>query len=328
MEAFALARFGAEISRRVIEPIITRTYGRAAREISTLAAALLRLDRVVMFNEPFFKELMGSPRLRACVAYPEQRNLDLAFASGRGSYYPRAFGIHRVIDALVDRCQSLGVEILTSTSLRHVRLAGSGIRELALDGGRTVASSQVHWSAGVIPLARQLGVMPANMPSDPPMTTAIVNFLFDHPGEMGDLYYFYCLDAGYRTYRVTNFTAYCPGAPRAGGFPLCVELLLPPGHSTDGEALKAEALKELRDFGILPSWTRTLFSDVKVLERGFPLPSLANMALIEASRKAVIELGLENLTMLGVLSKPKVFFQTEVVRDVYQTLMGGQSCVA
>jgi protoporphyrinogen oxidase len=327
MASFGQARFGPEITRRLIEPLMLRTYGRPAAEIDTLAAALLRLDRVVMFDEPLFQELMASPTLRACVAYPEQRHLDLAYSSGKGSYYPRRFGIHRVIDALLERCQRAGVEVLTSTAVRRVICQGGRVSELELSGrAQPLPVRELLWSAGVVPLAHQLGVFPRQLPSHPPLTTAVVNFLFDHPTEMDDLYYFYCLDEGYRTHRVTNFTAYCPGAPRAGGWPICVELLLLPGQDLSPQTLQQQALDELRAFGVLPEKARTLFAHARVLERGFPLPSVANMELLEASRQAIAALQLANLRLFGVLSKPGLFFQTDVVRDVYQSLLAEKPC--
>lgn len=329
MASFSQARFGAAITERVIEPLMRRTYARPASEISTMAAAMLRLDRVVMFDEPLFKELMASPTLRACVAYPEQRNLDLSFSSGKGSYYPRRFGIHRVIDALLARCREEGIRILTSTRVQGIEPQAGRVASVLL--GPAAEQVPVHkliWTAGVVPLAHGLKVFPGQLPSDPPLTTVVVNFLLDHPTEMDDLYYFYCLDDGYRTHRVTNFTAYCPGAPRAGGWPICVELILLPGQEKDPRALREQALAELRSFGVLPASTRVLFSHAKVLERGFPLPSVANMKLLEGCRDTIGALDLRNLEVLGVLSKPGLFFQTDVVLDVYQTLAGAQRPLA
>lgn len=322
MRAFAEARFGTEITDRVIEPIMERTYGCSAQEIHSMAAALLRLDRVVVFNERLFGELMASPTMRACIAYPEQRNLDLQFASGAGSYYPKNFGIYRVIDALKERCRAEGVEFALSTQVQQLHRDKHRIVSLRLTNTEEdLAVSELLWTGGVVPLARQLEVFPEGLPSHPPLTTAVINFLFDHPSSLSDLYYFYCLDPRYRCYRVTNYTAYCPGAPRAGGWPISIELLLPPGHSVDPEALKIRAEKEIKSFGILPPATRTLFSHTTVLQRGFPLPSIANMELIEKSRESIEALNLDNLKLMGVLSKPGLFFQTDVLRDVYKTLV-------
>jgi protoporphyrinogen oxidase len=328
MESFALSRFGPEITRRVIEPLMRRTYDRPARQISTLASVLLRLDRIVLFDEPFFQELMGSPTLRSCVAYPEQRNLDLSYASGRGSYYPRLFGIHRVIDALVERCRVQGIETRVSTGVEEIGIERGAVSSLTLSSGQRLPVHSLIWTAGVIPLARKLGVHPVGLPADPPLSTAIVNFLFDHPTDMEDLYYFYCLDPGYRAYRITNFSAYCPNAPRAGGWPICVELLQLPGQSLEANLLKEQALAELRGFGVLPPAAKVLFSDARVLERGFPLPSVDNMNLIGKCREAIAEAELSNLQMMGVLSKPGLFFQTDVVRDVWENVMAGNACAA
>lgn len=324
LESYSLARFGKEITRTVVEPIVKKTYGEAARNVDLLAGVLLRLDRVVMFDETIFRELMLSPTLRARLGFPEQRNLDLKFSSGLGSFYPKAFGIHRVIDALVKRCRQNDITLLRQTRVENITCDSGAVTSMNLRTGektRTVSRpAALHWTAGLVPLARHLDVFPQGLPTDAPMSTAIVNFLFDGPTEIGDLYYFYCFDAPYSTYRVTNFTAYCPGAPRAGGYPVCVELLLHEGQELAPKVLEEQALRELRAFNVLAPNTKVLFSNVKVLERGFPKPTLKNMALQTACRDSVQSLNLENLEVHGVLSKPGLFFQTDVIRDVYEKL--------
>ena len=63
---------------------------------------------------------------------------------------------------------------------------------------------------------------------------------------------------------------------------------------------------------------------MKVLERGFPLPSLTNMRSLGVIRNDIRSLELRNLTMLSVLSEPGLFFQTDVVADVFRKVMTRQ----
>ncbi len=176
----------------------------------------------------------------------------------------------------------------------------------------------LYWCIGLPSIAKHLGAYRNTLVFDAPLATALVNFLFDKPAQMADLYYFYCFDTPYSTYRVTNFSAYCPGAPRAGGFPLCVELLLEAGAPTDAKSCEALARSELAAFGVLAEGTNALYKSVKVLERGFPLPSITNMESLDVIRNDIRALGLGNLTLLSVLSEPGLFFQTDVVADVFR----------
>ena len=65
---------------------------------------------------------------------------------------------------------------------------------------------------------------------------------------MGGLYYCWCLDEAYRTFRVTNYVNYCPDAKNADGYPVCVEL-----WSSDATAQEAieRAVRELREMKLV-----------------------------------------------------------------------------
>ena len=325
---YAQGRFGPVITAEVVDPIVRRTYRLPAGQTDLLASKLLPLDRVGLFDEATFRDLMGSPLLRARVAYPDQRNLDLEYSSGKGSYYPKNFGISRVIDAMEERALAVGVTVLKQASVLSVSRVAGRVDAITLGMGavtRTIADlGHLYWCVGLVPIGKHLGVYRDTLVFDAPLTTAIVNFLFDKPAQMADLYYFYCFDTPHSTYRVTNFSAYCPGAPRAGGFPLCVELLLEPGAPVDAESCATQARSELAAFGVLQEDTKALFTSVKILERGFPLPSLTNMRSLDVIRNDIKALEIRNLTMLSVLSEPGLFFQTDVVADVFRKVMAGQ----
>jgi phytoene dehydrogenase-like protein len=319
---YARARFGNLIAEEVVDPIVRRTYRLPSERTDMLAAKLLPLDRVGLFDEATFRDLMAAPLLRARVAYPEQRNLDLEYSSGRSSYYPKNFGIHRVIDAMEERAVRAGVTVLKQTSVISMSHARGRVNMVRLGpAGRTqeiTDPAHLYWCVGLPPLARHLGAYRDGLGFDAPLTTAIVNFLFDKPAQMADLYYFYCFDAPHIAYRVTNYGAYCPGAPRAGGFPLCVELLLESGAPLDAPSCEARARSELEAFGVLAEGTKALYTAVKVLERGFPLPSVTNMQSLDVIRADIRALELRNLTTLSILSEPGLFFQTDVVQDVFR----------
>jgi protoporphyrinogen oxidase len=322
MRDYARSRFGPLIAADVVDPIVRKTYRLPSERIDPLAARLLPLDRMTLFDEPTVKELMTSSALRARIAYPEQRNLELQYSSGRGSYYPRDFGIHRVIDALEAQLGRAGVTVLKQTRVQAVAHAAGRIESMTLVCAGAVREmadvGHLYWTAGLVPLARHLGTFRNTLAFDAPLTTAIVNVLVARPPDMGDLYYFYCYDAPHPTYRVTNYSSYCPGAPRAGGVPVCVELLLDEGMPLDAASCERLALAELADFGVLAGGTTPLYVSVKLLERGFPLPSVTNMQSLDAIRHDLQALGLRNLTALGILSEPGLFFQLDVVADVFR----------
>jgi len=101
-------------------------------------------------------------------------------------------------------------------------------------------------------------------------------------------------------------------------------LLLQAGASADATSCEALARSELESFGVLAQGTKALYTSVKVLERGFPLPSLTNMRSLDVIREDIRALEIRNLTPLSILSEPGLFFQTDVVADVFRKVKARQ----
>ena len=327
MHGYARQRFGNLIAETVIDPVVRKTFHLEPRNVDPWAAKLIPLDRVILFDEVPFTQLMESPLLRERLAYPEQRNLQAQYTSGRGSYYPAEFGIYRVIDALADRLRRQNVEILTETRLMRLVQNPNRITEVHLENKQgtqqIVEPSRVFWTVGLPALARQLGGMPKDLEFDAALQTVVVNFLFDRPPDTGDLYYFYTFDPSHSAFRIANFNNYCPGAARANGYPLCVELLLDASAPHDEATCISLAMQQLQDFGVLSSGTQTLFSTSRALPSGFPRLSCRNVRALERIRTEIDQHEIKNLTTLGILSRPGLFFQTDVLIDAYRQIMEG-----
>ncbi len=137
---------------------------------------------------------------------------------------------------------------------------------------------------------------------------------------MGDLYYLYCYDPGCHTFRITNFTGYCEDAPRAGGWPLSVELLMEAPLPSLSD-MKHLAIKELKQFKVIASNNDVIFSAVEPLASGFPMPSVVNFEALSDMRARINALELSNLTLLGILSDENIFFQRDVLVQTWNKLM-------
>jgi protoporphyrinogen oxidase len=321
---FALHRFGPLIAREILAPVIRKTYRRSLEEMDELAARLVPLDRVILFDEEVFRPMLDVASLRAAIAYPEQRHFPLELSSGMRNRYPKRYGMHRVIDSLVKRLVARGVSVMTSTRIDAIGRDGARIGSLKLTRGTEtleLPAQRLIWTAGMMPLARSLGVAfdPAR-DFDKPLTTVIVSVLIDRRPQWDGIYYFYCHQPEAATFRVTDFTAFSEAAPRAGGFPLSLELLVEAQAGDTAETYRARGIDELLALGVLPQGTRVLFSKAEVLAAGHPLPTRRNIAGMGALRDSIRALGLENLTLAGILSEPRLFFQTDVLVDLHQKL--------
>lgn len=320
---YAKSRLGAGIADFVIGPAVEKQFRRPAAEMDVMATMITTMNRVVMFDEGPTGDLMKSDLIRDRVAYPEQRNLPVEYASGKKAYYPKQYGMYRVIDALLQRLRTLNVSIFTSTQVKRVVQEDSKVVSMTLISDGTEQEfkdvSTLVWTTGFVGIAPLIGLEIKGLPFDRPLRTVVVSLLISKPLDVGDLYYFYCYDKGYDTFRVTNFGGYCDGAARARGYPISVELLVE-GDQATAEMLVEQAVAELRRFGVLAAGTEFIFRKAEPLASGFPMPTVKNIRSIGTLRQRVGGRELKNLIVLGILSEPKLFFQRDVLAHTFSAL--------
>lgn len=319
---FISTRFGEPIAE-IIDMVLLKQFGKPARELAPFATRLTTLSRVVMFSEGPFANLMESSTLRDRFAWPEQRTLPAHWESGRRAYYPRKYGIYRVIRALLARLQGAGVQVLTGAKVQSLDVDEGRIKGLTVDHGmsrRHIAPHKIIWTSGLQPIAQLLGLNLSGYRFDPPRKIVVVNLLLRQWPQMGDLYYLYCYELGCQTFRVTNFGAYCEGAYRAGGWPVSVELLLD-GPVPDNKSIRRLALDELKRFKVIASEEDIIFSAVEPLAVGFPMPTVNNFKALADIRVGISAAKVSNLTLLGVLSDENIFFQRDVLAQTWNKLM-------
>ena len=315
-------RFGTAIAE-VIDAALRKQFGKPARELAPFATRLTTLSRVVMFSEEPFASLMESSALRDRLAWPEQRTLPAQWESGRKAYYPRKYGMYRVINALLARLQAAGVEVLTDAQVQSLEMNNGRVKRVTVEHGRgerTIYLEKIIWTSGLPAVAQLLGLNLSGYRFDPPRKTVVVNLLLRQPPFMGDLYYLYCYEPGCHTFRITNFTGYCEGAPRAGGWPVAVELLLD-APLPDAEGMKRLALDELKRFKVIALDEDVIFSAAEPLATGFPMPSVNNFRALSDMRARIAATNLANLTLLGILSEENVFFQRDVLAQTWNKLI-------
>jgi hypothetical protein len=224
---------------------------------------------------------------------------------------------------LLARLHAAGVEVLTGAQVQSLEMSGGRLKTLTVENGgskRMISPQKMVWTSGLPAVAQLLGLDLSGYRFDPPRKTVVVNLLLRQPPQMGDLYYLYCYEPGCHTFRITNFTAYCEGAPRAGGWPLAVELLLD-APLPDAEGTKRLALDELKRFKVIASDEDLIFSAVEPLATGFPMPSVNNFKALSDIRTRIAATQLANLTLLGILSEENVFFQRDVLAQTWNRLM-------
>jgi protoporphyrinogen oxidase len=322
VEQYAFDRFGEYTALKTVIPSVEKVHQKSAKELDYMAGIFTPMSRIAMFDEPLINDVTKSDVLRDRIAFSDQRNLPLAKSSGRKAFYPAKYGMYRVIEGFVKELKKYDVEFLDNSELKTISIADDKINGVTiLNEYRTIEVENISrfiWTGGVPILGKLLNITMNDLGFDKALKTTVVSILIDKPLNMGDLYYFFCYQPGFHTYRLNNFTAYCDQAPRNGYYPLSIELLMSDQEiSAVGKTFEEIAIDELQKFKILQPDTKIVFTKAEPLDSGFPMPSVKNIQSLNTIRNRIKNLQLKNLDMFGILAEPNLFFQTDVLRHTY-----------
>jgi protoporphyrinogen oxidase len=319
-----IKHFGKVIADEIFVPILEKLYLTHPSNLDELATLFTPINRVALFEKELMLDLMKSDEVRSRICYPDQFTLPPYRTNNYRGFYPKKYGMFRVLEKLKSLLESQGVRILTSSTVGNLEVENHFAKSITVKGkaGNTevITVKELFWTAGLPSLANALKIDMGDMLYDRKHTESIyVNFLFDKMPMMNKLYYFYCFDKGYRTFRVTNYTNYCPDAAGERGYPVCVEFWLQADDSKVDEDIVSLAKGELKSFGVIDDSYRVTFSKVeKPLAGGFPLPSVRNIGNMSAINDRIKEGGIKNVIPTGVLSGKNVFFMKDVLIDAYR----------
>ncbi len=319
--------FGKILADEIFVPVLDKLYLEHPSGLDELATLFTPLTRVALYEADQMLDLMKSEQVRSRIAYPDQLSLPPYRTNPYRGFYPKQFGMFRVMEKLKQVIEAEGTSVLTSSSISDLALDGERLKSVVIrgkDGNETrVPVQELYWAAGLPSLAKALDLEMSDLVYDKKQTEAMyINLLFDKMPEMGKLYYFFCFDKGYRSFRVTQYSNYCPGAAGQRGYPLCVEWWAQPGDSPAEEDILRLVLDELRSFTVINNSHTLKFAKVEKLKGfGFPLPSVRNISNMKTIGDRIRERGISNIIPTGVLSGKNVFFIKEVLIDTYQKVM-------
>ena len=310
------ARFGTHIGRQHAGAVVEKVHRSAAANLAPSALGALPLDRVVLFDEPELAALMASATVRRRIAVPDQRRLDPRYRSTLRAMYPKAGGMQRAVDGLVDRLRRTGVEVRLGARVEGLEVEADRVSALVVDG-RSVPVDRLVWTSGLPPLARALALPFPTVPTDPHLSTVLVHLRLDVEPRTHGTFYVYSWEPTHATFRVTNYVEFCPALASNGTWPVTVELLVDePG---DDDALVGRAVAEAAEMGVIDPG-RITFSAVERLGMGFPRLTTANQRFIDELRATVADRNVSNLIVLGIQSEPGLFLQHEVLESVHRRL--------
>jgi hypothetical protein len=307
-------RFGHTATDKILAPIFAGLFGCGIDEQSAMSVMLTGATRVILDNEKDWNLRSIDSRYREIAGHPNQLHLPVAFQKNLTSFYPKEGGTATVIRQLVEKLKGSDVSFhMTST------ITGLAQQEDACSITWRSCDGEVHctnydmavWTAGLVSLARQQGANLVDFGFDRPLKHAVAHFRFDQPTQL-PVYYLHAFEQEAAFFRVTNYAAFS-GKPDDGR--LTVEII---GEKVGEPDLLDQVLSSLKRFGI--SRGAPLFADLRLLGAGFPMPSTSNSDALKRLRHTTLEKSPPSLTVCGIQSKSDLFFQNEVLVDMYRKI--------
>jgi protoporphyrinogen oxidase len=318
------SHFGNVIADEIFVPILEKLYLTHPENLDELATLFTPLSRVALFDKEIMLDLMRADGIRDRISYPDQLTMPPYRKNEYRGFYPKKFGMFRVLEKLKLLLEDNGVQFVTSSTITNLDIEEKTVKSITISGKNInpaiINVKEIFWTAGLPSLAVALKINLSDLINDKKHTEAMyVNILFDKEPQMEKLYYFYCFDKGYRSFRVTNYSNYCPSAAGERGYPVCVEYWTQPNDSTTEVHVTSVAITELKSFGIIDESYTVLFSKVEKLGGvGFPLPSIKNIENMKEIGGRINKCAVKNLIPTGVLSGKNVFFLKDILADTYK----------
>jgi protoporphyrinogen oxidase len=325
---FLRGQFGKEIYSNFHFPILKRMYGLCPEELHTFASKITALERIILFDPKLMLELMESSSIRSRLAFPDQLNLPDIRLNDQKALYPKKFGMIYFVEKLKKTLLDRGVQLMTESKISEIKIEKFKISEVTIASNEGNATSipveNVLWTLGWPSIANELKIKFSDLEFQRGPEIIYVNLIFDAPINADRLYYFYCYDEGFATFRVTNYSNYCSDAISKKGFPVCVEIW--PSkigleiNQLNEEACVKLAVNELEKFGVININHKLIFSRMQASSERFPMPSLLNSNSVEKIKSRVLDLNLKNIYVTGVMSENDLFFLPDILNHSFSKL--------
>lgn len=317
---FLSKKYGSLITDDVFKSILEKLYKSTIDKLDPMSTVVTPMGRIILLNESVMQEINKSEKLKSLLAYPEQRNLNLNLSSGRKAYYPKKYGIYRIIEAMVEVLKDRNVQLITDDYVTKISHNDKKIDSIKLNSGVEIDNIETFiWSADLINFYKLLSNKALNYNFDLPAKTSVTNIVIDKKLNLDDLYYFYCYEKDLSTFRVTPYYNYSDGAIINGTYKICVEMLIYDDIDSM-EILTKKAISELIQMNLLEKNTNILFAKTEILNNGFPRPTKNNVEILDNIRNEIKDKKISNLINIGILAEKNLFFQTDVLIDLYKKM--------
>lgn len=308
------AMYGLCITNEVLEPLMRKLYGCALEQLEPAALALVGYSRFILFDRERTHELKKNPVLDRKLGFTTWDD----GLSSLMNFYPTSAGIQIWLDKLLDQLRDLGVSIFTATSVTGLDLAGGAVSSVRLSNGDTLATDDLYWTVSPAFLLSLAGrKIPKGVAPPQFRATALVNFVFDK-NFLTDLYFYYCHDPKYLTYRTTLYSNLRSKDKAQPPYSCTVEIMADK-KTVVWPGLADVVLDEMRAMGVIDEHHQVRYQKVISSAKGFPLPTTGyaknNNTLTEHC-----ECIADNIHLFG-RATGKTHFMHEVLAEIWHALV-------
>jgi len=312
--SYMMHLFGSKISDEILVPAIEKLYGRHPKELNTMVLFLTQFTRIGLFEENVMKELVHTQNIGSRLSFTNQLNLPGEYLTHLQSWYPKEYGIYRVINAIEEELLEKGVVFHKNATVTKVYKANQKIDTVLINEDE-YSVDELICSVGQYPLGLLLNIDMSSYSFDAHPKTIITNMLIDKPLTCGELSFIYSYDKGSKVFRIDNYINYCEGAKKDGLYRISIESV--EFGKIDKKELQKKLIDELIAYDIMSSDTNISFIETEILENGFPLLTQNNVFVTNDLRNKIHKFKIDNLTNIGILSEEGLFFESDVIKDTY-----------
>jgi oxygen-dependent protoporphyrinogen oxidase len=308
MSDVSYARFGKRITEDVVYGIQENLFKTPASELAGFSLLLSGISRVICGDKENWLENSVNDVYRSIYGFPEQLELPAKFRHSRKSFYSRVAGSRRFIDGIVDDLRERGVQFLFNCNIESFD-PNELTFDLSIENQNVrIKADKVIFSNGVIGAAKVCGIDISSVSLDRPLAHTIYNLQLEERTS-SPVSYFYGMDKSVDFYRVTNYRTF---SGNDSDRRISIEIL----GTIQNDNLLEDLLKQLQKMEFIKSKAID-FSEVVRLPTGFPTPTVKNMRGLVDIANILCKTLPNSVTVTGLGSQPGLFFQNEIIKDVY-----------
>ncbi len=323
LNEFLNNKFGETLSNKILSPISKSFWRLDSSQISSNALKIVHLQRIVAYDfEQTLNLKRSSSQLDSTLSFPDQLNVPSEYLSNKTpSIYPVKYGLHHLLDGLLNECKSSGIKTLTNCEVLTFKHDSNLVRSLLFkkDGkGYEINCDLLVWCAGVASLAKLLKSSPINPLEHPPINHLTCFILSNRKPKVENVYWSWDYDDN-DIIRVSFPFNYSSSPQSKSEYLTLVEM-----H--DNTLSKAPLS---RDYIIEYLYSRNILDESSIKQvifsnqtyRKFYVPSLSNLRNEELLLNSVESLSPSNLIHASNKISRNSFYLDDLLKDSYHRLI-------